>query len=39
VIGPDPDRCRGDGFLRVFGGICFLIAVAFVATVIWKATA
>jgi len=35
---PDTDRCRGDAFLRVLGGICFLLAVAFVAVVIGKAT-
>jgi hypothetical protein len=34
----DPDRCRGDGFLRLLGGTCFLLVITFAAVVIAKAT-
>ena len=33
----DADRCHGDGFLRVLGGTCLLLAVSFAAVVIGKA--
>lgn len=32
-------RCRGDWFLRLVGGAGLAILVAFVAAIIWKATA
>jgi hypothetical protein len=38
MTAPHTDRCHGDGFLRLFGGACFLVVVSFVAAVIWKAT-
>ena len=33
-----PERCRGDWILRLLGGAALALAVAFIATIIWKAT-